>query len=147
MTFLVNRATSNNTYGVRRGSKITQYLKYVVKPRSMLIYQKQENLFKQLSPWYSFMKQAIFFNFIEVKLIYKLLISAVQKSDSVIHAYTLFIFFFHYGLSQDIEYSSLCYTVGPCCLSILYIIVEATHFFKFFCDHASVIYDRLVCSR
>ena len=25
--------------------------------------------------------------------------------------------------SQDIEYSSLCYTVGPCCLSILYTIV------------------------
>ena len=23
----------------------------------------------------------------------------------------------HYGLSQDIEYSSLCYTVVPCCLS------------------------------
>ena len=29
---------------------------------------------------------------------------------------------FHYGLSQDIEYSSLCYTVGPCCLSILNVI-------------------------
>ena len=28
----------------------------------------------------------------------------------------------YYGLSQDIESSSLCYTVGPCCLSILYII-------------------------
>ena len=27
---------------------------------------------------------------------------------------------FHYGLSQDIEYSSLCYIVGPCCLSILF---------------------------
>ena len=27
----------------------------------------------------------------------------------------------HYGLSQDIEYSSLCYTVGPYCLSILHI--------------------------
>ena len=27
------------------------------------------------------------------------------------------------SLSQDIEYSSLCYTVGSCCLSILYIIV------------------------
>ena len=26
----------------------------------------------------------------------------------------------HYGLSQDIEYSSLCYTVRPCCLFILY---------------------------
>ena len=30
---------------------------------------------------------------------------------------------FHYGLSQDIEYSSLCQTVGSCCLSILHIIV------------------------
>ena len=28
---------------------------------------------------------------------------------------------FHYGLSQDIEYSPLCYRVGPCGLSILYI--------------------------
>ena len=35
----------------------------------------------------------------------------------------LFHILFHYGLSQDIEYSFLCYTVGPCCLSILYIIV------------------------
>ena len=32
-----------------------------------------------------------------------------------------FIFLFHYGLSQDTESSSLYYTVGPCCLSILYI--------------------------
>ena len=24
--------------------------------------------------------------------------------------------FFHYGLLRDIEYSSLCYAVGPCCL-------------------------------
>ena len=30
---------------------------------------------------------------------------------------------FHYTLLQDIEYSSLCNTVGPCCLSILYIVV------------------------
>ena len=30
---------------------------------------------------------------------------------------------FHYGLSQDIEYSSLGSTVGPFCLSILYEIV------------------------
>ena len=33
-----------------------------------------------------------------------------------------FFFLFHYGLSQDIEYSSLCYTVGLCCLSTLYIL-------------------------
>ena len=30
---------------------------------------------------------------------------------------------FHYGILQDIDYSSLFYTAGPCCLSIQYIIV------------------------
>ena len=30
---------------------------------------------------------------------------------------------FHYGLSQDIEYSSLWYTIGSCCLSILNVVV------------------------
>ena len=58
----------------------------------------------------------------EVWLIYFLLISAVQQSDSVIHifekeAYThmlLFHIIFHYSLSQDIEYSPLCTKVGPC---------------------------------
>ena len=37
------------------------------------------------------------------------------------HARTLSLFsrlFFHYMLLQDIENSFLCYTVGPCCLSI-----------------------------
>ena len=34
-----------------------------------------------------------------------------------------FFFLFHYGFSQIIEYSSLCYTVEPCCLSILCILV------------------------
>ena len=35
----------------------------------------------------------------------------------------IYIYSFRLCLSQDIEYSSLCYTAGPCCLSILYIIV------------------------
>ena len=39
------------------------------------------------------------------------------------HTHThIFIFFhilFHYGLSQAIDYNSLCYTIGPCCLSLL----------------------------
>ena len=51
------------------------------------------------------------------------LVSAVQHNDSVIYVYILFYILFHYGLSQNIEYSFLCYTVGTCCLSILYIIV------------------------
>ena len=60
-------------------------------------------------------------NFIEVSLIYNVvLISSVQQGDSVIHMYVCILFhiLFHYVLSQDIEYSSLCYTVGTCCLSI-----------------------------
>ena len=41
----------------------------------------------------------------------------------VIHIYILFQILFHYRLLQNTEYSSLCYTVGPCCLPILYIVV------------------------
>ena len=56
---------------------------------------------------------------IEVQLIYNVvLISAVQQSDSVIHL-NHFHILFHYSLSQDVEYSSLRYVVGPCYLSIL----------------------------
>ena len=55
-----------------------------------------------------------------------MLISAVQQIDSVIHTHIyihiLFHIVFHYGLSQDIEYTSLSYTVGPSCLSSLCII-------------------------
>ena len=39
--------------------------------------------------------------------------------SKVTHLYNIDIFniLFHYDLSQDIEYSPLCYTVGLCCLS------------------------------
>ena len=40
-----------------------------------------------------------------------------------IHTF-FFNMLFHYSLSQDIEYSSPCCTVGPCCLSILWIIAN-----------------------
>ena len=53
-----------------------------------------------------------FFNFIEVQLMYSVVLtSAVQPSGSVIHTYIPFRVLFHYGLSQDIEDSSLCHTV------------------------------------
>ena len=52
---------------------------------------------------------------IDTWLLYNVvLISGVQQSD--IYIYILFHRLFHYRLLQDIEYSSLCYTVGPCCL-------------------------------
>ena len=40
-----------------------------------------------------------------------------------IYIYILFQILFHYRLLQDIECNSLCYTVGPSCLSTLYIVV------------------------
>ena len=59
-----------------------------------------------------------FIYFVEVLFIFNVFIFAVDQSASVIHIYS-----FHYDLSQNIEYCSLCYGVGLCCLSILYIIV------------------------
>ena len=44
-------------------------------------------------------------------------------SDLAAAAYILFNILFHYSLSQDADYISLCYIVGPCCLSSLYVIV------------------------
>ena len=53
------------------------------------------------------------------------LVSGVQHSDSVIHINVsiLFQILFPFRLLQNIEQSSLCYTVGPCWLSILNIAV------------------------
>ena len=50
-----------------------------------------------------------------------MLVSGVQQSDSVI--YIFFQIIFHHRLLQGIEYSSMCYTVGPCCFPILHIVV------------------------
>ena len=47
--------------------------------------------------------------------------TANRRSHTCI--YIPFYITFHQGLSQEIGYSSLCCTVGPCCLSILNIIV------------------------
>ena len=61
------------------------------------------------------------------RLIYNdMLVSGVQQSESVIyiymHIYILFQILFRNRLLQDIQYSSQCYTVNPCCLSTLYIV-------------------------
>ena len=46
-----------------------------------------------------------------------------MKWLSFTHIQSFFIYSFPYGLYRQIGYSSLCYTVGPCCLSILNVIV------------------------
>ena len=50
-----------------------------------------------------------------------ILVSGIRQSDSVIHIYAsiLFQIFISFRLLHSIEQSSHCYTVGPCCLSIL----------------------------
>ena len=45
------------------------------------------------------------------------LISTGQQNDAVIHMHILFHIHFRYGLSQDVEYNSLCSPVVSCCLS------------------------------
>ena len=44
-----------------------------------------------------------------------------------IYMYILFYIIFHYGLSQVPEYSSPCYALGPCCLSIFCSICNSLH--------------------
>ena len=53
------------------------------------------------------------------------LVSGVQQSDSIIHIHVsiLFQILFPFRLLQNIKQSSLCYTVGPCWLTILNITV------------------------
>ena len=61
---------------------------------------------------------------INLQLIDKVvLVSGVQQSDSGIHIDILFQILFHYRLLYDTEYSSLCYIVGSCWLSILYTVM------------------------
>ena len=46
-----------------------------------------------------------------------------KKKNCPLSGRDSYIILFYYRLLQDIEYNSLCYIVGPCCLSILYIVV------------------------
>ena len=49
-----------------------------------------------------------------IQLIYSVVLFLLYSSDSVIHKYNTHSFsYFSYGLSQNIEYSSLCHTVSP----------------------------------
>ena len=53
-------------------------------------------------------------------------VHGVEKESDTTKRACMYIYFqilFHYRLLQDIEYSSLCYRVGPSCLSILHRVV------------------------
>ena len=50
-----------------------------------------------------------------------MLASGIQQSDSVTRTHVSILFPF--SLFQSIQQSCLCYAIGPCCLSIVYIVV------------------------
>ena len=60
---------------------------------------------------------------------YIVLVSGIQQNDSIIHIHVSILFetLFPYGLLQNIEQSSLCYTVGSCWLSVLKRVVCDIH--------------------
>ena len=47
------------------------------------------------------------------------LVSSVQQSESVIHVFMLCKLLFPYRLLQNTEWSSQCFTLGPCGLSMI----------------------------
>ena len=49
------------------------------------------------------------------------------KWFSYTYIYVPFHILFHYDLSQSIAYSSMCYRVGPCCWSVLYILFASAN--------------------
>ena len=59
-----------------------------------------------------------FKNCIGIKLINNIVLFLLYSKMTQVYLHILYHMFFHYGLSQNIECSSLCYMVGPC-LSIL----------------------------
>ena len=50
-------------------------------------------------------------------------VSALQQNASAIHVSSFFKIMFSFRLLQNNEQSSLCYTVGPCWLFILNVVV------------------------
>ena len=58
------------------------------------------------------------FTFLTWCVIYNVLVSCVQQSGSVIHKYVSSVSGFS---MMGIEYSSLCYTVRPCCSSVSHV--------------------------
>ena len=61
--------------------------------------------------WFNFWK--FYWSIFDLQCCVNFYCTAQWLHDTHTHIYIIF----HYGFSWDIEYSSLCYPVGPCCLS------------------------------
>lgn len=82
-------------------------------------------------------------------------ISGIQHSKAIplyvcIYIYTqpfLFRFFSHMRLLHSITYISLCYTVGPCLLSVLYIVVCMLFSFLIHPSHSHLFFVFYFCGK
>ena len=75
----------------------------------------------------------IFFN-ICILLTYSwLTVFQVHNKVVQLYKYTYIIFeiIFHHVLLQDIDYSSLCYTVNLCCLLHIYFLIKNLAFYSY----------------
>ena len=67
------------------------------------------------------------FSYMKVQVIYNVVLvpSRWQSNSAILYSriYIIFQILFHCILFPHIECGSLCYVVGPCCLSMLYIVV------------------------
>ena len=70
-----------------------------------------------------FKKFILLFSIVDLQCCIKFCCTEKWLSYTYVHMYILSHILFCHGLSQVIEYSFLCYTVGPCGLSIIYTIV------------------------
>ena len=68
------------------------------------------------------MQELLFFCWSIVDLQYQASLCCIARWLSYIHIYVFINILFHCGLPRDSEYTSLCSTLGPCCLSILNVI-------------------------
>ena len=62
--------------------------------------------------------------YIYIYIYHTVIVIYINICDSVLHVYILFQILFPYRLSQNIKYSSLCYTVDLVWLSIMYIYTD-----------------------
>ena len=67
-----------------------------------------------------FKKFILLFSIVDLQCCIKFCCTEKWLSSTNVHMYILSHVLFCHGLSQVIEYSFLCYTVGPCCLSIIH---------------------------